>query len=293
MSMFSNALANLEQIFSQLQMYMSFDFVQKALIVGPLIALCSALLGVTLVLKRFSFIGDGLSHVSFAAMVIASILGFSNDLYLVIPVTVLASLVLLGAGTRAKVKGDAAVAMVSVSSLAIGYVLMSNVSKSTNKATDVCGFLFGSGAKSILALSDSDVWLCCVMSAVVVILFVLFYHRIFAVTFDEAFAQATGVKAKAYNLLIAAVIAVVISLAMRLVGSLLISALIIFPALSAMRLFKSFRGVTICSVVLSVFCAVLGMLISIVFGTPVGSTIVMADLGCFAICFVIGLVTGK
>ena len=274
-----------------LQMYLQFPFVQRALVVGTLIALCSALLGVTLVLKRFSFIGDGLSHVAFGAMVIASILHFTNDLYLVMPVTVIAALVLLGTGQNARVKGDAAVAMVSVSALALGYLLVNRFSTSANISADVCASLFGS--TSILTLKDSDVWLCCGMSVLVMVLFALFYNRIFAVTFDEAFAQATGVKAKAYNMLIAGVIAVVISLAMRLVGSLLISALIIFPALSAMRLFKSFKGVTLFSAALSVFCALLGMLIAVVVGTPVGSTIVMADLGTFLICFTIGLFTGK
>ena len=274
-----------------LRQYLAFTFVQNAFIVGTLIALCAALLGVTLVLKRFSFIGDGLSHVAFGAMAIAGILNFSNDLYLIMPVTILAAIGLLCGGQNARIKGDAAVAMISVSALALGYLLINLFSKSANISGDVCSYLFG--AQSILTLKASDVWLCCGMSVLVMVLFVLFYNRIFAVTFDESFAQATGVKAKAYNLLIAAVIAVVISLAMRLVGSLLISALIIFPALSAMRIFKSFKAVTIFSAVLSVFCALLGMVVAILGGTPVGSTIVMADVAAFVICLGIGALRAR
>ena len=211
-----------------LTQYLAYPFVRYALIVGTLIALCASLLGVTLVLKRFSFIGDGLSHVAFGAMAIASVLHFSNDLYLMMPVTVAAAILLLCAGEKARVKGDAAVAMISVGALAFGYLLINLFSTSANISADVCSSLFG--ATSILTLKESDVWLCSIMAAVVVAIFVLFYQKIFAVTFDETFAQATGVRARAYNLLIAAVIAVVISLAMRLVGSLLISALVIFPA---------------------------------------------------------------
>ena len=269
-----------------LQTYLALPFVQNAIVVGTLIALCSALLGVTLVLKRFSFIGDGLSHVAFLAMAVAGILNFSNDLYLIMPVTVLAAIGILCAGQNARIKGDAAVAMISVSALALGYLFINQFSASANISADVCTSLFGSF--SILTLTASDVWLCCVMSVVVLVLFVLLYNRIFAVTFDESFAQATGVKAKVYNLLIAAVIAVVISLAMRLVGSLLISALIVFPALSAMRLFKSFRSVTIFSAVLSVFCALVGLLAAILLGTPVGSTIVAADVLAFLVCMGLG-----
>lgn len=274
-----------------LTQYLTYPFVRYALIVGTLIALCASLLGVTLVLKRFSFIGDGLSHVAFGAMAIASVLHFSNDLYLMMPVTVAAAILLLCAGEKARVKGDAAVAMISVGALAFGYLLINLFSTSANISADVCSSLFG--ATSILTLKESDVWLCSIMAAVVVAIFVLFYQKIFAVTFDETFAQATGVRARAYNLLIAAVIAVVISLAMRLVGSLLISALVIFPALSAMRVFKSFQGVTLCAGVVSVFCALAGMIAAILLGTPVGATIVMTDIAVFGIFCMAGALTGR
>ena len=234
--------------------YLSFPFVRYAFIVGVLIALCSSLLGVTLVLKRFSFIGDGLSHVAFGAIAIASVLNVSNRMIVVLPVTVLCAVLLLKGGERAKIKGDAAIAMISVASLAFGYLLLNLFSVSSNLSGDVCSTLFGS--TSILTLGRSDVALCTVLSLTVVALFIFFYNKIFAVTFDETFSRAAGVNAGAYNLLIAVVIAVIIVLAMNLVGSLLISALIIFPAMSAMRVFRSFKGVTICSAVVSVTCAV-------------------------------------
>lgn len=269
-----------------LALYLSFPFVRYALIVGVLIALCSSLLGVTLVLKRFSFIGDGLSHVAFGALAIASILNLSNNMLLVLPLTVLCAILLLRTGQNAAVKGDAAIAMLSVGALAIGYLLMSLFSTSTNLSGDVCSTLFGS--TSILTLTKTDVWLCAVLSTVVVAAFVLFYNKIFAVTFDEAFARAAGTPVGVYNLLIAVIIAVIIVLAMNLVGSLLISALVIFPALSAMRVYRSFRAVTICSAVLSVICALGGILLSILAGTPVGSTIVVIDLLAFLLFTVIG-----
>ncbi len=267
-------------------LYLQYPFVRYALIVGVLIALCSSLLGVTLVLKRFSFIGDGLSHVAFGAMSIAAVLNLTNHMLLVLPITVLSAILLLRTGQNTKIKGDAAIAMISVGALAFGYLIMNIFSTSSNLSGDVCSTLFGS--TSILTLSIWEVVLCIVLSLAVVVIFVLFYHKIFAVTFDESFAKATGIKADQYNLLIAVVIAVIIVLAMNLVGSLLISALVIFPALSAMRMFGSFRAVTICSAVLSVICAFLGIMISIVAGTPVGSTIVAVDVAAFAICYVIG-----
>ncbi len=262
--------------------YWQFPFVRYALAVGTLIALCSSLLGVTLVLKRFSFIGDGLSHVAFGATAIAGVLRIGGDMLFVMPVTVLCAILLLRTGRGAKVKGDAAVAMVSVGALAIGYLLLNLFSSSTNLSGDVCATLFGS--TSILTLQQSEVWLCAGLSVAVVALFILFYNRLFAVTFDEDFARAVGTGVERYNLLIAVVVAVIIVLAMNLVGSLLISALIIFPALSAMRLFRSFKGVTICSAALSVACALAGMLIAIVGGTPVGSTIVAVDIAAFIVC---------
>ena len=273
-----------------LAMYLQYPFVRYAIIVGVLIALCSSLLGVTLVLKRFSFIGDGLSHVAFGAMAIASVANLSNKMILVLPITVISAVLLLRTGQNTKIKGDAAIAMISVGALAFGYLLMNLFSTSSNLSGDVCSTLFGS--TSILTLTSKEVWICIVLSVIVVILFVLFYHKIFAVTFDENFAKATGLNANAYNLLIAVVIAVIIVLAMNLVGSLLISALVIFPALSAMRVFHSFKKVTIASAVISVFCALTGMLISIWQGTPVGSTIVAADVAAFAVCYAMGRLRG-
>ncbi len=275
-------MENLEKLIS----YMQYEFVQNALIVGVLIALCSSLLGVTLVLKRFSFIGDGLSHVAFGAMAVAGIVGLTNEMMLVLPVTVLAAVVLLATGQNAKIKGDASLAMLSVASLGIGYLLLNIFSSSGNVSGDVCTTLFGS--TSILTLSKFDVWLCIIMSVIVILTFILFYNRIFAVTFDETFTAATGTKANLYNLLIAVITAVIIVLAMNLVGSLLISALVIFPALSAMRAFRSFRSVVICSAAVSVVCSLSGILLSILFSTPVGSTIVAIDIVVFIIFAVIG-----
>ena len=267
----------------KLGMYLAFPFVRYALIVGVLIALCSSLLGVTLVLKRFSFIGDGLSHVAFGAMAAAAVLNLTNEMLLVLPLTVLSAVLLLRTGRNAKIRGDAAIAMISVSALAFGYLIMNVFSTSSNLSGDVCSTLFGSA---------KEVWLCAVLSVLVVVIFILFYNKIFAVTFDEDFAKATGTRAETYNLLIAVVVAVIIVLAMNLVGSLLISALVIFPALSAMRLFRSFRSVTVCAAVLSVFCALLGIVVSILAGTPVGSTIVAVDAAAFAVCSLAGLVKG-
>ena len=278
-------------MFETLRMYFQYPFVRYALIVGVLIALCSSLLGVTLVLKRFSFIGDGLSHVAFGAMAIASVLNITNNMLFILPVTVICAILLLRAGQNTRIKGDAAIAMISVGALAIGYLLMNLFSTSPNISGDVCSTLFGS--TSILTLTKGEVWLCEILSVVVVAIFILFYNKIFAVTFDENFARATGTRANAYNLLIAVVIAVIIVLAMNLVGSLLISALVIFPALSAMRLFKSFRSVTISAAVLSVLSATAGILISILAGTPVGSTIVAVDIAVFLISYGIGRITGR
>ena len=271
-------------------MYLEFPLVRYALIVGVLIALCSSLLGVTLVLKRFSFIGDGLSHVAFGAMAVAGVLNLTNDMMFVLPVTVACAVLLLRTGRNTRIKGDAAIAMISVGALAIGYLLLNIFSVSTNLSGDVCSTLFGS--MSILTLKREEVWLCGALSLAVTGIFVFFYNRIFAVTFDEDFARAAGTRADAYNLLIAVVVAVIIVLAMNLVGSLLISALVIFPAMSAMRLFKSFRSVTVCSVVLSVFCALAGLLVSIVTGTPAGSTIVAADIAAFLVCCLISACKG-
>lgn len=280
----------MSNLIDTLQHYFTFPFVRYAMIVGVLIALCSSLLGVTLVLKRFSFIGDGLSHVAFGAMAVAAVVNLTNQTLLVLPITVVAAVLLLRRGQNAKVQGDAAIAMISVGSLAIGYLLMNLFSKSANISGDVCSTLFGS--TSILTLSKTEVVLCILMSVIVVTVFLLFYHKIFAVTFDETFAKATGIRADFYNLMIAVITAVIIVLAMNLVGSLLISALVIFPALSAMRVFKNFSAVVLCSAVISVLCAVDGILISILASTPVGSTIVAVDLAMFFIFSMIGKVIG-
>ena len=274
-------------VWEKLSYYWEFPFVRYALIVGCLVALCSSLLGVTLVLKRYSFIGDGLSHVAFGVMAVATVLNLSNNMILVMPLTILAAVLLLQTGEKARVKGDAAIAMVSVSALAIGYMIM-NVfpSNSANISGDVCTTLFGS--TSILTLTGTEVTISIILSAVVILLFVFLYNRIFAVTFDENFVRATGMPARQYNLIIAIIIAVIIVLGMNLVGSLLISALVIFPSLSAMRLMHTFRGVVVLSAIISFFAALLGMLISILFSTPVGATIVTVDLIVYGICMILG-----
>ena len=275
---------------NRLFLFLQYPFVRYALIAGVLIALCSSLLGVTLVLKRFSYIGDGLSHVAFGAMSVAAVMNLTNNMLLVLPVTIICAVLLLRTGQRARIKGDAAIAMISVAALAFGYLIMNLFPTSSNLAGDVCTTLFGS--TSILTLTRDEVWLCIALSVFVALVFVLFYNRIFAVTFDENFAKATGVKAEAYNLLIAVITAVIIVLAMNLVGSLLISALVVFPALSAMRLCRSFRGVTVCSAVFAVLCAFSGIIISILAGTPVGSTIVATDAVAFVTCNCVGSITG-
>ena len=267
-----------------LMTYLSYPFVRYALIVGVLIALCSSLLGVTLVLKRFSFIGDGLSHVAFGAMAIAAVLNLTNRMLLVLPVTVVCAVLLLRTGQNTKIKGDAAIAMISVGALAFGYLLMSMFSTSANLSGDVCGALFGS--TSILTLTKTEVWVCTILSAAVLVLFVLFYHRIFDVTFDESFAQAAGTHVDAVNLMIAVITAVIIVLAMNLVGSLLISALIIFPALGAMRLAGSFRGVVVLSAVISVVSFLCGLLLSTTL--PAGATIVLCNLAALLVCTLLG-----
>jgi len=275
-------------IFIALAFYFQFPFVRYAMIVGVLIAMCSSLLGVTLVLKRFSFIGDGLAHVAFGATAIAAAMNLTNNVLFVLPATIVCAILLLRTGQNTKIKGDAALAMISVGALAIGYLIMNVFSRSANLAGDVCTVLFGS--ISILTLTGTEVWLSAVLSVLVIVVFMLFYNKIFAVTFDEDFAAATGNRAKLYNLILAIVIAVVIVLAMNLVGALLISALVIFPAVSAMRIFKTFKAVTICAVIVSVVCAVIGILASIVAGTPVGATIVVVNIAAFVIFSAIGFV---
>ena len=278
-------------IFETLAGYFQFPFVRYALIAGVLIALCSSLLGVTLVLKRFSFIGDGLSHVAFGAMAIATVVNVSNDMLIVMPVTILSAILLLRKNGTKNVRGDAALAMISVGALAVGYLILNVFSKSANLSGDVCSTLFGS--TSIRTLKASEVWLCVGMSILVLVVFTLFYKKIFAITFDENFASATGTPTGVYDLVVAVVTAVVIVLAMNLVGSLLTSALIVFPTLSAMRVFKSYKRVVICSAALSVLCAVFGILFSILASTPVGATIVAADILAFVFFSGIGILRRK
>lgn len=276
-------------MFEKIVSYLQYDFVRYALIAGVLIALCAALLGVSLVLRRYSMIGDGLSHVTFGAMTVAMIFSVT-PMYVSLPVTILASVLLLR-GDRAKLRGDSAIAVLSVSSLAIGYLLLNVFSKkTTNLSGDVCSILFGS--TSILTLKFSDVIACVILAASVVAVFALFYNKIFAVTFDETFARATGAKTTVYNLILAVTTAVVIVLSVNLVGALLISALIVFPALCAMRLFKSYKGVMIAAAIFSVLCAMLGIFVSIIYSTPVGSTIVACELLVFIICIIIDLFKG-
>ena len=269
-----------------LAQYFSYPFVWYALIVGVLIALCSALFGVVLVLKRFSFIGDGLSHVAFGALAIATVMNVTDNMLIVLPITVICAILLLKTGQNTKIKGDAAIGMLSAGALAVGYLVLSIFSGSGNVAGDVCSTLFGSF--SIITLSSWEVILCIILSLAVITLFILFYNRIFAVTFDEDFARASGIRASLYNLLIAVVTAIIIVLAMNLVGSLLISALVIFPALSSMRVCRTFKHVVILSTIISVTCAIVGILSAIVFSTPVGPTIVVCDILAFLVCYVVG-----
>jgi len=272
--------------------YFEFPFVRYAMIVGVLIALCSSLLGVTLVLRRFSLIGTGLSHVVFCATAIASVIHqIPENIYLVLPVTIICAVLLLRTGTNTIIKGDASLAMITVGTLAIGYLTLNLFSGSTNLAGDICTILFG--ATSILTLSAAEVWISVGLSLLVITVFLLFYNKIFAITFDEDFAEATGSRAKMYNLILAVVIAVVIVLAMNLVGALLISALVIFPAMSSMRVFKSFKTVTICAVIVSIVCSATGMITSILAGTPVGATIVAVNILCFVLFSIAGLARRK
>ena len=277
----------MNNIFETLKFYLSFPFVRYALIVGILISLCAALLGVILVLKRFSYIGEGLSHTAFGTMAIAAILNLTNDSLLVIPVTIICAILLLKTSQNKKINGDALIAIISVSALAIGYLLLNIFDASSNISADVCTTLFGS--TSILTLSSGDVWTTIALTLIVIIFFILFYNKIFAVTFDENFAKASGTKIELFNIFLATIIAIVIVVAMNLVGSLLVSALVIFPSLSAMRVFKSFKGVTICSACISIVCAFIGLILSILFGTPVGSTIIAVNITNFAIFYILGL----
>ena len=284
-------------IFESISYYFSMDFVRYAFITAIFIALSSSLLGVPLVLRRFSFIGDGLSHVAFFAMAIATAsnvflkrvnLNISNNMYVILPITIISAILLLRTSNNSKIKGDQAIAMISVGALSFGYLLMNLYPSSSNVSQDVCTTLFGSS--SILTLTLSDVILSITLSIGVIFVFIIFYNKIFSITFDETFAVATGVNANVINLLVATITAIVIVLAMNLVGSLLISALIIFPVISAMRIFKTFKSVTIASSIISVVSAIMGLLISIVNGTPVGSTIVGVDVFIFILFYIMSSV---
>lgn len=274
-------------IFEQLKYYMEFDFVKYALIVGVLISLCCAMLGVNLVLKRYAMIGDGLSHVAFGAMTIAMVLTIA-DMYLMLPITIVVAVFLIRLTNKGKVKNDSAIAMLSVGALAFGYLIVNLFSSSANISGDVCSTLFG--ATSILTLSNLDVWICVVLTIIVLFYFVFFHNKIFAITFDESFSKSTGVKTAVYNNLMAIIVGVVIVLAMKLVGSLLISALIVFPALSAIRLFKSYKMVIIFSSIISVINSVLGILVSMLWGTPVGATIVVINIFVYIICWLLDII---
>jgi zinc transport system permease protein len=284
-------------IIESISYYFSMDFVKYAFITAIFIALSSSLLGVPLVLRRFSFIGDGLSHVAFFAMAIATALNvflkrvnlnISNNMYVILPITIISAILLLRTSNNSKIKGDQAIAMIWVGALSLGYLLMNLYPSSSNVSQDVCTTLFGSS--SILTLTFSDVVLSIFLSIGVIFVFIIFYNKIFSITFDETFAVATGVNANVINLLVATITAIVIVLAMNLVGSLLISALIIFPVISAMRIFKTFKSVTIASSIISVVSAIMGLLISIVNGTPVGSTIVGVDVFIFILFYIMSSV---
>lgn len=273
--------------FETLIHYFSYPFVRYAVIAGILISLCAGLLGVVLVLKRYAMIGDGLSHVAFGAMAVAAVLGFA-PMTVALPVTVAVAVLLLLAGEKQLIKGDSAIAMLSAGSLAVGYLLL-NLFPSSDTGSlsgDVCASLFGS--TSMMTLSNTDVWLCVGLSVAVIGFFVIFYHKIFAVTFDEGFATSSGVKVRAYNFLIAAVSGIVIVLAMKLVGALLISSLIIFPALSAMRLFRSFRSVILCSAVISVMGSLTGLLAALLLSTPTGASVAVVHIVIFLVFTLLG-----
>ena len=271
---------------AELLRYLGYPFVRYAIVAAMLISLCSALVGVILVLKRYSYIGDGLSHVAFGAMSIALVLGMiQQKMYLVFPITTVAAILILKSGQNKRVQGDAIVGMISTGALALGYLLMNLFPPTANISGDVCSTLFGSTL--ILTLSKAEVWLCVIASIIVLIIFVMLYPKIFAVTFDENFSKAIGLKTNQINFILAVIIAVIVVLAMNLVGSLLISALVIFPALSVMQLFKSFKAVLIGAAVLSEICTVTGMLVAILCSTPVGATIVTVDIIAFIICWLI------
>lgn len=276
------------RFFTYLSLYPTVRYAAIAIL---LISVCAAFLGVSLVLKRYSMIGDGLSHVSFGSTAIATVLGLTTPIYITLPLTAISAILLLRIKNSSKVKGDAAIAMISSAALSFGYILLNLFdANNANTSSDACATLFGSG---IIGISITDVLLCSVTAGIVLLVFILFYNKIFSVTFDENFASATGTNANFYNTLIAIITAVTVVLAMNLLGALLASALVIFPALSAMRLFKTFKSVTVCAVIISIVSALIGTVISILFATAVGPTIVATDLAAFIICFAVGNIKNK
>ncbi|MDO5564273.1 MAG: metal ABC transporter permease [Eubacteriales bacterium] len=276
----------MSEIIEKLSIYFQYPFVIYALIVGVLISLCASLLGVTLVMKRFSFIGDGLSHVAFGALALSSVLKIKGNMPFILIVTIIVAILILKSNQNKKISSDAMIALISVSSLAIGYLMINLFAKSTNISGDVCTTLFGS--TSILTLDKNEVTLSIILSIIIVSLFICFYNKIFLITFNEDFAISSGINVSLYNLIIAIVIAIVIVLSMNLVGSLLITALIVFPTISSNRIFNSFKSVTIGAIAIGILCSFLGIIISILAGTPVGSTIVLVEIIVFFMCFLIG-----
>jgi zinc transport system permease protein len=272
-------------LFEVLAEMFSYTFLVRAVIVGLLVALCAALLGVSLVLKRYSMIGDGLSHVGFCALAVATAMN-AAPLAVSVPVVILAAFLLLRVSERSKIRGDAAIALISTSALAIGVIV---ISMTTGMNTDVCNYMFG----SILAMSKSDVYLSIVLSVIVLILFVLFYNKIFAVTFDETFAKAGGTNTGAYNMLIALLTALTIVLGMRMMGALLITSLIIFPALSSMRICKRFNRVVICSAIVSLICFFLGVVVSYLYAIPTGACVVAVNILAFVGFSAVGFMKGR
>lgn len=266
--------------------YLSYPFVQNALVAGLLTSLCAALLGVPLVLRRLSFIGDGLSHVAFGAMAVAGAMNFADTMALSLPVTVAAALILMRSGRGAKTGGDAMLAMLSVGAMATGYLVMNLKPSSSNVSGDVCTTLFGS--VSILTLTTLDMWLSVGLSIAVCALWLFAYHRVFDITFDEAYARASGANAALFNTLAAVVVAVVIVISMRLVGTLLVSSLLVVPAIAAMRVAKSFRAVCAVAALFTVICTLVGIIVAVIAGTPVGSTIVAADIVAFLLFSITG-----
>lgn len=275
----------LNSIISYFSTYPAIRFASLAIL---LVSVCAALLGVCLVLKRYSMIGDGLSHVSFGTTALATALGLMTPIYIAMPLTVIAAILMLINSSGAKAKGDTAIAMISTGCLAFGYLILNLFAP--DASSDACATLFGTG---ILAIGADDVILCLCLSSFLLVFFIVFYNKIFSITFDEDFASATGTRVKVYNLLIAAITGITVVIAMNMTGALLVSALITFPALSAMRLFKTFKSVVLCAAAISVICSIIGILTSIVAATPIGPTIVCALLAAFVICYLIGIIFKK